>query len=72
MNVITAKVITIGTNTPLTLSAILAIGAFVFVASTTSLTISDIVEFFPIFSALYKTSPSKFIAPATTLSSILF
>ena len=72
MNVITAKVITIGTNTPLTLSAILAIGAFVFVASTTSLTISDIVESLPIFSALYKTSPSKFIAPAITLSSILF
>ena len=67
-----AKIIIIGTNIPLTLSAIFAIGALVFVASTTNLTISDIVEFLPIFSALYKTSPSIFIEPATTFPFTLF
>ena len=36
-------------------------------ASTTNLTISDIVEFFPIFSALYSIYPSIFKLPAITL-----
>ena len=67
-----AITITIGTKMPLTLSAILAIGTLVLVASTTNLTISDIVESLPIFSALYKTSPSKLIEPATTLSCLFF
>ena len=53
INVTTAIIITAGTKYELALSASFAIGAFVFVASTTSLTISDIVESFPIFSALY-------------------
>ena len=44
-------IMTIETKTPLTLSATLAIGTLVFVASTTKRTISDIVESFPIFSA---------------------
>ena len=48
-----AIIITSGTKTPDTLSANLDIGALVFVASITSLTISDIVDSFPIFSALY-------------------
>ena len=53
INVTIAIIITIGTKYPDTLSATLAIGAFVLVASTTSFTISDTVESFPIFSALY-------------------
>ena len=56
-NVIIAINITAGTNYPLTLSAILAIGAFVLVASNTSFTISEIVDSFPIFSALYSIYP---------------
>ena len=47
-----------GTKYPLILSAILAIGAFVFVASTTILTISETVDSLPIFSALYFIAPS--------------
>ena len=58
---------TTGTKYPLILSAILAIGAFVLVASTTSLTIEETVESLPIFSALYFMVPSKFILPAITL-----
>ena len=54
----TAIIIITGTNIPLILSAILAIGAFVEVASTTNFTISDTVEFLPIFSALYSIVPS--------------
>ena len=50
--------ITVGTKYPLTLSAILAIGGFVFVASTTNFTICDIVDSFPIFSAFYSIYPS--------------
>ena len=50
--------ITTGTNIPDTLSAILLIFAFVLLASTTSLTISDIVDSFPILSALYSIYPS--------------
>ena len=53
-----AIAITAGTNIPETLSAILAIGAFVLLASTTSLTISETVDSFPILSALYSTYPS--------------
>ena len=49
---------TTGTKKILILSAILAIGAFVFVASTTSFTISETVYSFPIFSALYFIFPS--------------
>ena len=53
-----AIIITAGTKYPATLSAIFAIGAFVLLASTTSLTISDTVESLPIFSALYSIYPS--------------
>ena len=48
-----ATTIIAGTKTPLTWSASLAIGALVLVDSTTSLTISEIVESLPIFKALY-------------------
>ena len=58
INVRTAINITTGTKYPLTLSATFAIGAFVFVASTTNCTICDIVESLPIFSALYSKYPS--------------
>ena len=51
--VIIAIIITLGTKYPETVSAILAIGALVLLASTTSLTISEIVDSFPILSALY-------------------
>ena len=57
-NVIIAIIITVGTKYPETVSAILAIGTFVLLASTTNLTISDIVDSFPIFSALYSKYPS--------------
>lgn len=50
--------ITVGTKYPETLSAIFAIGAFVLLASTTNLTISDTVDSFPILSALYSKYPS--------------
>ena len=43
----------VGTKYPLILSATLAIGAFVFVASTTIVTIFEMLESFPILSALY-------------------
>ena len=49
---------TIGTKYELILSAILAIGAFVDVAFATNLTISETVESFPIFTALYFIVPS--------------
>ena len=49
---------TAGTKYPEILSAIFAIGAFVLLASITSLTISDTVDSFPIFSALYFINPS--------------
>ena len=55
---IIAITITIGTKYPEILSAILAIGAFVLLASTTNFTISDTVDSFPIFSALYFINPS--------------
>ena len=58
INVITEIISTIGTKYPDILSAILAIGAFVLVASITNLTISDTVDSFPIFSALYFKNPS--------------
>ena len=58
INVITEIISTIGTKYPDILSAILAIGAFVLVASITNLTISDTVDSFPIFSALYFINPS--------------
>lgn len=58
INVITAIIMTIGTKYPDILSAIFAIGAFVLLASITSLTISDTVDSFPIFSALYFMNPS--------------
>ncbi len=57
-NVIIAIIITVGTKYPETVSAILAIGAFVLLASITNLTISDIVDSFPILSALYSKYPS--------------
>lgn len=41
----------LGTKIQLTISATLEMGAFVLVASTTNLTISEIVEEAPIFSA---------------------
>ena len=49
---------TIGTKYPEILSAIFAIGALVLVASKTNLTISETVDSFPIFSALYFITPS--------------
>ena len=58
INVIIAIIMTIGTKYPDILSAIFAIGAFVLLASITSLTISDTVDSFPIFSALYFMNPS--------------
>ena len=58
VNVSIAKTITTGTKYPETVSAIFAIGGFVFDASTTSLTISDTVDSFPIFSALNSIYPS--------------
>ena len=48
MKVNIAIIITVGTKYPETLSAIFAIGAFVLLASITALTISDIVDSFPI------------------------
>ena len=47
-----------GTKIPLTLSAILWIFVLVLVDSTTSLTISEMVESLPILLALYSISPS--------------
>ena len=58
VNVMKAINMTIGTKMPDTLSAILEIGALVLLASITNLTISDIVESLPIFSALYSIYPS--------------
>ena len=58
INVIIAMIITTGTKTPDILSTIFAIGVFVLLASITSLTISDTVDSFPIFSALYFINPS--------------
>ena len=57
-NAIIAIIIIVGTKYPLIVSATFAIGAFVFVASTTNLTISDTVDSLPIFSALYFIVPS--------------
>ena len=59
---------TTGTKYPLIVSAIFAIGALVLVACVTSLTISETVDSFPIFSALYFIVPSKFILPAITFA----
>ena len=47
-----------GTKYPLILSANLAIGALVFVASTTKFTICEMLESFPILSASYSIYPS--------------
>ena len=58
INAIIAIAIIVGTKYPLIVSATFAIGAFVFVASTTNLTISDTVDSLPIFSALYFIVPS--------------
>lgn len=58
INVRIAIIITTGTKYPDILSAILAIGAFVLLASITNLTISDTVDSLPIFSALYFINPS--------------
>ena len=58
IKVMMAIKMTTGTKIPDTLSAILEIGAFVLLASITNLTISDIVESLPIFSALYSVYPS--------------
>ena len=58
IKVIIAIKITTGTKYPEILSAIFAIGALVLLASITNLTISDIVDSFPIFSALYFINPS--------------
>ena len=57
-NAMTDMTNTTGTKYPLILSAILAIGAFVLVACATSFTISETVDSFPIFSALYWIVPS--------------
>ena len=72
MNEIIAISIMHGTKQLLTLSAIFAIGALVFVASTTSFTMFDIVEFLPMFTALYSIYPSQFMLPAITVSSFCF
>ena len=48
----------------------MAIGAFVLLASITNFTISETVDSFPIFSALYFIKPSKFKLPAITFSPI--
>ena len=53
-----AITITIGTNKPLILSASRAIFVLELVASSTNLTILDIVDSLPIFSALYSIYPS--------------
>ena len=58
INAITDIISTTGTKYPLILSAILAIGALVDVAFATNLTISETVDSFPIFSALYFIVPS--------------
>ena len=58
INEIKAMINIAGTKYPLILSAILAIGAFVFVASTTIFTILEMLESLPIFSALYSIYPS--------------
>ena len=67
MNVRILKIITIGTNMPLTLSAREAIFGLVLVASTTKLTIFEIVESLPMFWAMYSMAPLIFRLPATTL-----
>ena len=72
INVTIAITITLGTNIPEILSAILAIGAFVLLASITNFTISDTVDSFPILSALYFINPSKFKLPAITFSPFAF
>ena len=58
IKVIIAIKITDGTKNPDTLSAIFCIEVFVPVDSITNFTISDIVDSFPIFSALYSKYPS--------------
>ena len=58
MNVNVDIIRTPGTKYEHILSAILAIGDLEFAASTTNLTISDIVDSLPIFSALYSIWPS--------------
>ena len=58
--------ITMGTNTPLTLSASLAIGAFVAAAVSTSLIIFERAVSSPTFSALTFKTPFAFIPPLVT------
>ncbi len=66
--VITAISRTDGTNTPETLSAILAIGAFEDAASLTVLIILENTVSSPIASALILTAPERFIVAPVTLS----
>lgn len=65
-----AIVITTGTNTPLTLSAIFAIGAFELPASSTNLIICESVVFSPTFVAFIFKCPFLLIVPDITLSPI--
>ena len=67
-----AIVITTGTNIPAILSAILAIGALLELASSTNLIIWFIVEFSPTFTALILIKPFLFIDAETTLSPTCF
>ena len=66
--VIRAITITAGTNTPETLSAILATGAFVAAASLTIFMICDKAVSSPTAVALHLINPDLLIVPADTLS----
>ena len=63
---ITAIAMTVGTKTDATLSAILATGAFVALASSRSFTISEITVSPPIPVTLNFTEPSVFTVPVNT------
>ena len=68
MVVTIAMPITAGTKTAATLSAILAIGAFEVVASSTSLIIFDRVVSSPVLTALILIYPDVTVVPPVTLS----
>ncbi len=70
--VIKAIIITLGTNTPLTLSAIFDIGAFELLASSTNFMICESVVLSPTFVAFIFKYPFLLIVPETTLSPIVF
>ena len=67
-----AMAMTIGTNTPLTLSASLAIGAFELVASSTSLTICESVVSSPTLRAFILIYPDFSVVAPVTRSPTLF